>query len=125
MMSIFMGQKFFLQCYDPVGEMMDLMALINSAINFFLYFLMSSEFNSTLKHIIGMKINRTTTNVTITTKIQVRSLIQQMSLMLRLVVFNLMIFVELCRTLSGFLYTIKTCEINLFVKLGQKIRSRY
>ena len=71
MMSIFMGQKFFLECYDPVGEMMDLMALVNSAVNFLIYFLMSSEFNRTLKHLMGVEVNRVTTNVTITTKIKV------------------------------------------------------
>ena len=73
MTSIFMGQKFFLECYDPVGEMMDLMALINSAVNFLIYFLMSTEFKRSLKHVMGMEVNRITTNVTITTKIQVRA----------------------------------------------------
>ena len=71
MMSIFKGQKFFLECYDPVGEMMDLMALINTAINFPLYCTLSSEFNRTLKHLLGMKENRIKTNITITTKLQV------------------------------------------------------
>ena len=71
MMSIFRDQKFFLDCYDSVGEMMDLMALINSAINFPIYCMMSSEFNRTLKHLMGMKVSTITTNVTITTKIQV------------------------------------------------------
>ena len=35
--------------------MMDMMALINSAANFFLYFIMSTEFKKTLKKICGIK----------------------------------------------------------------------
>ena len=49
MMSAILGQKFFLECYNPVGEMMDIVALTNSAINFILYCIMSSQFRQTMK----------------------------------------------------------------------------
>ena len=54
MLSAILGQQFFLECYNPVGEMMDMMALINSAANFFLYFIMSTEFKKTLNKICGI-----------------------------------------------------------------------
>ena len=72
MLSAILGQQFFLECYNPVGEMMDMMALINSAVNFFLYFLMSTEFKKTLKKICWMKPKQEKNNVTFTTKLQVR-----------------------------------------------------
>ena len=72
MLSAIFGQQFFLECYNPVGEMMDMMALINSAANFLLYFLMSTEFKKTLKKICGIKPKQKKTNVTFTTKLEVR-----------------------------------------------------
>ena len=53
MLSAIFGQQFFLECYNPVGEMMDVMALINSAANYFLYCLMSSDFRKTLRKLCG------------------------------------------------------------------------
>jgi hypothetical protein len=44
MLTAIFGQQFFLECYNPVGEMMDMMALINGAANFIPYCLMSSQF---------------------------------------------------------------------------------
>jgi hypothetical protein len=73
MLSAIFGQQFFLECYNPVGEMMDMMALINSAANFILYFIMSCEFKKTLKRICGIKPKQRKTNVTFTTKFEVRS----------------------------------------------------
>ena len=72
MLSAIFGQQFFLECYNPVGEMMDMMALTNSAANFLLYFLMSTEFKKTLKKICGIKQKQKKTNVTFTTKLEVR-----------------------------------------------------
>ena len=53
MLSAIFGQQFFLECYNPVGEMMDMMALINSAANYILYCLMSSDFRQTLRKLLG------------------------------------------------------------------------
>ena len=37
-------QQFFMDCYTPLGELMDMMALVNCALNFILYCLMSRQF---------------------------------------------------------------------------------
>ena len=60
MLSAILGQQFFLECYNPVGEMMDMVALTNSAANFILYCLMSSQFRETMWKIYSIK--DTTTN---------------------------------------------------------------
>ena len=71
MLSAILGQKFFLECYNPVGEMMDMMALINSAANYILYCLMSSDFRQTLRKLSGLEDKSVKTTVTITTKYEV------------------------------------------------------
>ena len=43
------GDAFLKDCYNPLGDVMDAMALINSAINFILYCLMSKQFRKTFK----------------------------------------------------------------------------
>ena len=55
MLSAIVGKDFFLSCYNPLGEIMDMMALINSAINFLLYCLMSTQFRTAGKKILGIK----------------------------------------------------------------------
>ena len=70
-MSAIFGQQFFLECYNPVGEMMDMMALTNSAANFILYCLMSSQFRKTLKKMWLIKPQQIKTRVTFTTKFKV------------------------------------------------------
>ena len=55
MLSAILGQQFFLECYNPVGEMMDMVALTNSAANFILYCLMSSQFRETMWKIYSIK----------------------------------------------------------------------
>ena len=55
MLSAIFGEQFFLECYNPVGEVMDMAALVNSSINFILYYLMSSDFFKTLNKILGKK----------------------------------------------------------------------
>ena len=55
MLSAIFGQQFFLECYHPVGEMMDMMALINGAANFIPYCLMSSQFWNTLSTMFGIQ----------------------------------------------------------------------
>ena len=37
-------EEFFKQCYYPLGDLMDDMALANSSINFFIYYFMSKQF---------------------------------------------------------------------------------
>ena len=48
LLSAVFGKQFFLECYNPLGEVMDLMALINGAVNFIIYSLMSTQFRKTL-----------------------------------------------------------------------------
>ena len=72
MLSAIFGQQFFYDCYNPVGEMMDMMALINSAANYILYCLMSSDFRQTLRKLSGLEDKPVKTTVTITTKYKVQ-----------------------------------------------------
>lgn len=46
-LSVVLGQRFFRDCYNKLGEVMDILALINSAINFILYCAMSRQFRTT------------------------------------------------------------------------------
>merc|ERR1711936_271697 len=46
-----------MSCYVPVGEQMDVLALLNSSFNFILYCLMSSQFRNTLSSIFWNKEN--------------------------------------------------------------------
>ena len=71
MLSAIIGHQYFLECYNPLGEMMDMMALINSTANFYLYFIMSSEFKKTLYSILGIRNKKRKSNVTFTTKLKV------------------------------------------------------
>lgn len=47
LLSVWFGDNFFKNCYQKLGEVMDILALINSAINFILYCAMSRQFRST------------------------------------------------------------------------------
>ena len=47
MLSAIHGDEFFRHCYNPLGEVMDAAALVNSAINFLLYCIMSKQFRRT------------------------------------------------------------------------------
>ena len=38
------GLNFFIKCYLPLGDLMDVMALGNSTINFIVYYMMSKQF---------------------------------------------------------------------------------
>ncbi|XP_037951213.1 sex peptide receptor-like isoform X2 [Teleopsis dalmanni] len=49
LLSGILEKCFFAACYPPFGEMMDLLALINAAIGFVLYGLMSKQFRTTFK----------------------------------------------------------------------------
>ena len=71
MLSAILGKQFFYDCYNPVGEVMDMMALINSAANYILYCLMSSDFRQTLRKLCGGNNKSARTTVTITAKYEV------------------------------------------------------
>lgn len=47
LLSGFFGESFFRNVYSPLGDLLDLLALINSAINFILYCSMSKQFRNT------------------------------------------------------------------------------
>ncbi|XP_055840830.1 G-protein coupled receptor dmsr-1-like [Episyrphus balteatus] len=47
LLSATLGDPFFEQCYIKLGEVMDILALINSGINFILYCAMSRQFRTT------------------------------------------------------------------------------
>jgi hypothetical protein len=47
LLSVWFGDSFFKNCYQNLGEVMDILALINSSINFILYCTMSRQFRST------------------------------------------------------------------------------
>ncbi|KAF5307925.1 hypothetical protein FQR65_LT06492 [Abscondita terminalis] len=46
LLSVSIGSQFEKQCYNPLGDLMDILALTNSAINFILYCTMSRQFRS-------------------------------------------------------------------------------
>ncbi|KAH8348637.1 hypothetical protein KR084_009334 [Drosophila pseudotakahashii] len=49
LLSGVMEKCFFAHCYPPFGELMDLLALINAAVGFVLYGLMSKQFRTTFR----------------------------------------------------------------------------
>ncbi|XP_022223263.2 G-protein coupled receptor dmsr-1 isoform X2 [Drosophila obscura] len=49
LLSGMMEKCFFAHCYPPFGELMDLLALINAAVGFVLYGLMSKQFRTTFR----------------------------------------------------------------------------
>ncbi|XP_040569528.1 G-protein coupled receptor dmsr-1 [Lepeophtheirus salmonis] len=55
MLSAIYGDQFFKDCYLPLGDVMDAMALTNSAINFILYCVMSKQFRKTFVQTFGCK----------------------------------------------------------------------
>ena len=48
-MAAVLGTDFFEKCYTPLGEVMDLVALVNCTVNFLLYSLMSRQFRITFR----------------------------------------------------------------------------
>lgn len=47
LLSVLLGNQFFQECYVKLGDVMDILALINSAINFMVYCCMSRQFRNT------------------------------------------------------------------------------
>uniref|UniRef100_T1J538 G-protein coupled receptors family 1 profile domain-containing protein n=1 Tax=Strigamia maritima TaxID=126957 RepID=T1J538_STRMM len=56
LLSGVLGDAFFRTCYQNFGEMMDILALINSAINFILYCTMSRQFRQTFNRLFKPRI---------------------------------------------------------------------
>lgn len=51
LLSGILDKCFFKRCYNSFGEMMDLLALINAAVGFVLYGLMSKQFRTSFKSV--------------------------------------------------------------------------
>ncbi|KAK3915628.1 Sex peptide receptor [Frankliniella fusca] len=51
LLSVLLGGKFFRECYVKLGDVMDILALINSAINFMVYCCMSRQFRNTFNQL--------------------------------------------------------------------------
>lgn len=52
-LTLFFGEKFFIDCYQKLGDIADMLALTNSAINFALYYVMSRQFRITFKSLLN------------------------------------------------------------------------
>lgn len=50
------GKCFFLKCYQNMGEVMDILALLNGSINFILYCCMNQMFRNTFEQLFKRKI---------------------------------------------------------------------
>ena len=55
MLSAILGTEFFDSCYVPLAEILEIIVLINSATNFILYCLMSSQFRSTGRKLLRLR----------------------------------------------------------------------
>ena len=53
MLAAFDPNKFFPHCYLPLGDVMDIMAIGNSTINFIVYYFMSKQFRKTFLEMSG------------------------------------------------------------------------
>ncbi|CAH1154355.1 unnamed protein product [Phaedon cochleariae] len=49
------GKLFQIECYNPLGDVMDILALTNSGINFILYCTMSRQFRTTFQEVFRLK----------------------------------------------------------------------
>ena len=55
LLSAVYGMQFYRECYNPLGDMMDMLALINCSTNFLLYCFMSTQFRETLYKMLNRK----------------------------------------------------------------------
>ncbi|KAF7410168.1 hypothetical protein HZH68_004549 [Vespula germanica] len=55
LLSVILGSSFFHTCYVMLGDVIDILTLINSAINFILYCTMSRQFRTTFKQLFCSK----------------------------------------------------------------------
>ncbi|XP_063227096.1 G-protein coupled receptor dmsr-1-like [Bacillus rossius redtenbacheri] len=56
LLSMFLGEPFFNSCYARLGDLMDILALVNSAVNFILYCSMSRQFRATFAQLFRPRI---------------------------------------------------------------------
>lgn len=56
LLSVVFGQKFFKTCYASLGDLMDILALFNGAVDFILYCTMSKQFRQTFGQLFKPKI---------------------------------------------------------------------
>ena len=49
------GRQFYKECYNPLGDIMDMLALVNCSTNFLLYCFMSTQFRTTLCKMLNWK----------------------------------------------------------------------
>ena len=54
-LSGILGNEFFIYCYTPLGELMDMLVLTNCMVNFILYCIMSRQFRITFRKIFGIQ----------------------------------------------------------------------
>ncbi|KAL1517945.1 hypothetical protein ABEB36_001641 [Hypothenemus hampei] len=55
LVSALLGKTFLEECYAPLGDVMDMIALVNSSINFILYCTMSRQFRTTFQEVFHLK----------------------------------------------------------------------
>ena len=63
LLSAIYGMQFYRECYNPLGDIMDMLALINCSTNFLLYCFMSTQFRETLCKMLNSKKVVTSTNM--------------------------------------------------------------
>ena len=55
LLSAIYGMQFYRECYNPLGDIMDMLALVNCSTNFLLYCFMSTQFRTTLCKMLNRK----------------------------------------------------------------------
>jgi len=55
LLSAIHGRQFYKECYNPLGDIMDMLALVNCSTNFLLYCFMSTQFRTTLCKMLNWK----------------------------------------------------------------------
>lgn len=64
LLTVFLGDRFFEECYVRLGELMDLLALTSSTLNFPLYCLMSRQFRAAFGAITHKALDKVSANIT-------------------------------------------------------------
>ena len=72
LLSAIYGMQFYRECYNPLGDIMDMLALINCSTNFLLYCFMSTQFRETLCKMLNRK-RKSVTEVTSTNMAPVKT----------------------------------------------------
>ena len=74
------GERFFFECYTPLGDLMDMMALLNCSINFIIYCLMSRQFRTTFQKICHIKVRKLKRKAIVVSEIHPRRFVTLVSL---------------------------------------------